>query len=147
MYVCDLRLGVSCFLFWKDTMLTEGKITYERMYSTINPMVESVFCIASECQMKGDYARAFQLYQEVIEKEPCNVKAFLSMGDVNDHLGNHAEAILWYDKALEYDPYNAEVWYNKGMTLRKMGANEEGLSCIRKGISLAMSAPSPRYRV
>ena len=60
---------------------------------------------------------------------------------------NHADALIWYDKALESDPYNAEVWYNKGMTLRKTGCQEEGLSCIQKGISLAMSAPSPRYRV
>lgn len=97
--------------------------------------------------MKGDYSIALLMYQEVFEKDPSNIKAVQSIADVYDHIGNHEEALVWYDKALEFDPYNAEIWYNKGMTLRKIGNQEEGLSCIREGISLAMSAPSPRYRV
>lgn len=128
-------------------MLTEGKSAYERMYATIDPMIESVFYTADECQIKGDYEVAIRLYKEIIEKEPSNGRAFMRVADCLDHMGNHADALIWYDKALESDPYNAEVWYNKGMTLRKTGCQEEGLSCIQKGISLAMSAPSPRYRV
>ena len=128
-------------------MLPEGKSAYERMYATIDPMIESVFCTADECQIKGDYEVAIRLYKEMIEKEPSNGRAFMRVADCLDHMGNHADALIWYDKALESDPYNAEVWYNKGMTLRKTGCQEEGLSCIQKGISLAMSAPSPRYRV
>ncbi len=128
-------------------MSTEGKSAYERMYATIDPMIESVFCSADDYQMQGDYEVAIRLYKEIIEKEPNNGRAFQRVADCLDHMGNHADALVWYDKVSESDPYNAEVWYNKGMTLRKTGCQEEGLSCIQKGISLAMSAPSPRYRV
>ncbi len=128
-------------------MLTEGKSAYERMYATIDPMIESVFCTADECQIKGDYEVAIRLYKEIIEKEPSNGRAFMRVADCLDHMGNHADALIWYDKALESDPYNAEGWYNKGMTLRKTGCQEEGLSCIQKGISLALSSPSPRYQI
>ena len=126
-------------------MFSDGKTTYERVYATINPVIEAVFCQASECQMDGDYSIALQLYHEIIEKEPNNVKALQSIAEVHDLMGNHKEALFWYNKALDYDPYNAEVWYNKGMTLRKTGCHEEALSCIKKGISLAMSAPPPHY--
>lgn len=128
-------------------MLSEGNRSYDRIYATINPLIEGIFCKADECQMNGDYAVALELYREIVQKEPTNAKALQSIADVYDHMGNHQEALVWYTKALDYDPFNAEIWYNKGMTLRKTGCQEEGLSCIRKGISLAMSAPSPRYRV
>ncbi len=128
-------------------MSTEGTSVYERMYATIDPLIELVFCAADECQIRGEYEIAIRLYKEIIEKEPNNGRAFQKVADCLDHMGNHADALVWYDKALESDPYNAEVWYNKGMTLRKIGSQEEGLMCIQKGISLAMSAPSPRYRV
>lgn len=97
--------------------------------------------------MNGEYVIALRLYQEIVEKEPNNTRALQGLADVNDHMGNHDEALHWYNKALDFDPYNAEIWYNKGLTLRKTGYQEEGLMCIRKGISLAMSAPSPRFRV
>ncbi|KAF5090928.1 tetratricopeptide repeat protein [Methanospirillum sp. J.3.6.1-F.2.7.3] len=128
-------------------MSTKGEMNQDRMYTTLNPMIEAIFCKATECQMKGDFADALLLYKEIVGKEPNNVRAFQSIADVLDHMGNHDEALVWYDRALEYDPNNAETWYNKGMTLRKTGCQEEGLSCIRKGISLAMNAPSPRFRV
>jgi tetratricopeptide (TPR) repeat protein len=128
-------------------MSTEGKPTYERIYTTLNPMMESIFCKANECQMSGDYVIALRLYEEIIEKDPTNAKVFQGIADVHDHMGNYTEALIWYNKVLDYDPFNAEAWYNKGMTLRKAGNQEEGLNCIRKGITLAMSAPSPRFRV
>ena len=127
-------------------MSIEGKASYDRIYATINPVISSIFCKASECLINGEYSIALRLYQDIIEKEPNNLKALQGIADVLNHMGNHEEALIWYNKVLDYDPYNAEIWYNKGIILQKTGSHEEGLSSIRKGISLVMDASSPRDR-
>lgn len=129
------------------TMGTEGKTTYERISDIINPVPGSVFYMACECQMNGEFDNALRLYQKIVEKEPNNTKALQGIADVFSCMGNHEEALLWYGKALDYDPYNAEIWYNKGLALCKTGYNDEGYSCIRKGISLAMSTSLSRRRI
>ncbi|NLV26107.1 MAG: tetratricopeptide repeat protein [Methanomicrobiales archaeon] len=118
-------------------MVTEGKTTYNRIFRELNPMNETIFYKAGVYQTNGEFSIALQLYREIIEKEPDNSKALQGIADVYCHMGNHKEALNWYNKALDNDPKNPEIWYNKGLTLRKMGHQEEGLSCIRKGFSFA----------
>ena len=128
-------------------MSAEGKTGNGRLYSKLDPHIESIISNADYCQITGAYSLALKLYEEIIELDPFNCRALLNKANVLDHMGEYTEAIRWYDTTLIHDPYNAEAWYNKGITLRKTGAHEEGLSCIRKGISLAMGAPSPRFTV
>ncbi len=106
--------------------------------STINPAVECCLRDACNCMMAGDYTESLRLYDKVIDAEPHNSNALLNKGNVLDILGNYSDALKCYNSAIECDPYNAEAWYIRGVTLKKTGAVEEGLSDIRKGISLAM---------
>jgi hypothetical protein len=39
--------------------------------------------------------------------------------------------------ALKLDPELSEAWFNKGLTLKKMGRESEGIACINKGIDFA----------
>jgi hypothetical protein len=39
--------------------------------------------------------------------------------------------------ALKLDPELSEAWFNKGLTLKKMGLESEGIACINKGIEFA----------
>jgi len=39
--------------------------------------------------------------------------------------------------ALKIDPQLSEAWFNKGLTLKKMGKEREGIDCINKGIDFA----------
>ena len=39
-------------------------------------------------------------------------------------------------KRFEADPFHADAWFNKGMSLKRMGRENESLPCIEKAIDL-----------
>jgi hypothetical protein len=39
--------------------------------------------------------------------------------------------------AIKLDPNSAEAWFNKGLTLKKLGKENEAMSCINRGIEFA----------
>ncbi len=112
----------------------------ERIMTVINPHAEIILHQASEMKHRGDLTRALEIYDQVLEIDPQNVRACHSKGNVMDMLGRYKEAVDCYDLALERDPLHAEAWYNKGVTLTKMGCEEDGVACIQRGISLAIGA-------
>lgn len=57
-------------------------------------------------------------------------------GDLHDREGRFEQALAAYDKALQIDPDDADALFNKGMTLKKMGKNTEGMKCIEAAINL-----------
>ncbi len=57
-------------------MLKEEKSVNGHMFTKIDPMIESVFCTADDCQIKGDYEVALRFYKQIIEKDPGNCRAF-----------------------------------------------------------------------
>jgi tetratricopeptide (TPR) repeat protein len=105
-----------------------------------DPLVEITLHQANEMKYRGDYAKALEIYDRVLEIDPKHARAFHSKGNVLDMLGRSEEALSCYDLALTYDPNNAETLYNKGVTLRKMRCQSEGSECIERGVSIALGA-------
>jgi tetratricopeptide (TPR) repeat protein len=121
-----------------NNMSVESKSTNDAIFSQLEPLIESSLRNAHTCKMNGEYDAALRLYDEIIEKQPDNSRAWHSKGNVLDLMGVYSDAIQCYDTALECDPLNAELWYNKGVTLKKMGSHEDGVFHIRKGLSLSV---------
>ncbi|WP_067051427.1 tetratricopeptide repeat protein [Methanofollis ethanolicus] len=105
-----------------------------------DPLAEITLHQANEMKYRGDYAKAIEIYDRVLEIDPKHARAFHSKGNVLDMLGRSEEAISCYESALTCDPNNAESLYNKGVTLCKIGHQSEGIECIERGVSLALGA-------
>ena len=109
-----------------------------RIVTITNPYAEIILHQAHEMKNQGEYLKAIEIYDQVLEIDPRNSRAHHSKGDIFDLMGRYQDAIACYDSALECDPFNAETWYNKGVTLNKMGCSDDSTECIHKGVSLAI---------
>ena len=89
---------------------------------------------------KGQAAKALDYYERALGTTSSLTQAHAWHGKANalDSMGKLADAIECYDNALACDPQDAECWFNKGLTLKKLGREEEGASCINKGVHISM---------
>ncbi|WP_319580689.1 tetratricopeptide repeat protein [uncultured Methanospirillum sp.] len=107
----------------------------DRTVIITNPYTEITMHQALEMQMAGNYEKALEMYDQVLQMEPAHAGAHHAKGNTYDLMGRYNEAISCYDSALECDPFNSETWYNKGVTLRKMGCDDESAECMIQGVS------------
>lgn len=115
-------------------MLSEEKKSSTPVYKIPDHRYDMMLYQAGIHLMHGDDNLAMKVYEEVIGKEPGNVRALLCKADLLASMGDFPGALICFDTALQYHPEDAEVWYTKGMILHKAGNHEEGLACIRKGL-------------
>jgi tetratricopeptide (TPR) repeat protein len=80
------------------------------------------------------WREALKCYDEVIEIDPLNERAWYNKGYAFERLEKWHEAIECYNKALELDPFTSKVWNHKGIVLLKLGKLEEALFCYDKVI-------------
>ena len=63
------------------------------------------------------FNEAKEIFNKILEIEPENVKALLSLGQIFHIEKNYDEAIKYYDKALEKEPEYANAIHSKGISL------------------------------
>ncbi len=59
----------------------------------------------------GDYAKAAQLYQSALEKDPRAPGALFGVGLCFKRMGNNDEALKWLEKARQVEPENPSIPY------------------------------------
>jgi len=106
-----------------------------RIVVITNPYAEITMHQALDMQMQGNYEKALEMYDQVLQMEPSHAGAHNAKGNVFDLMGRYDDAISCYNSALGCDPLNAETWFNKGVTLRKMGCDDESAECMMQGVS------------
>ena len=74
--------------------------------------IEKTFQEANTSYQNGDYAKAGQLYERLIEKDPAGAVFYYDLGNACTRLGKLSQAILNYEKALLLDPRNSDIRYN-----------------------------------
>ena len=80
------------------------------------------------------WREALKCYDEVIEIDPLNKRAWYNKGYAFKGLEKWHEAIECYDKALELDPFIGNVWNHKGDIVKRLGNLEDALFCYDKVI-------------
>jgi tetratricopeptide (TPR) repeat protein len=111
-------------------------------YATIRASNDEEIWIqhGDEMMHKGDLSKAMEYYDHALEGSSNHTlaRAWHSKANALDSMGKHEDAIRCYDNSLKCDDQNAECWFNKGLTLKKMGKEDEGLACINLGVQIAM---------
>jgi tetratricopeptide (TPR) repeat protein len=94
---------------------------------------------ASRAFRKGDYARAADLYQKLVEERPL-ARYWAFLGAALGAGERHEEAIDASTKAVELDPEYGLAYYNRALILQRMGRK----SRATKDLSRALEADLPR---
>ena len=70
---------------------------------------------------KGDYDRAIEDFNEVIQLNPNDVIAYISRGIVYGEQGDYDRAIEDFNEAIQLNPNDAIAYYNRGEDLQQKG--------------------------
>ena len=72
---------------------------------------QTSFDEANSAYADGRYAEAAELYQSIIDEQPC-AQVYYNLGNAQFKQGELAQAILAYERALRLDPNNKDAQYN-----------------------------------
>jgi tetratricopeptide (TPR) repeat protein len=86
--------------------------------------------------IEGNYDKAIQENNKVLEKDPNNINALNNLGFSFMSLGKYDESITYLEKALELDPKFLPAIVNKGSILRLTGNYEGAIEYYDKAISI-----------
>ena len=70
------------------------------------------FSVANESYRNGDFAKAAEEYQRLIDSGQVSAELYFNMGNACHKLNRKAEAILYYEKALRLRPGDEDTQYN-----------------------------------
>jgi len=90
--------------------------------STGNPQKES----------SVDYDENIRSAKSILEKDPSNLQALISLGDAYFDTDRYQEAIDVYSKALAIDPKNPDVRTDMGIMYRKSGQFDKAIQAFRQ---------------
>jgi len=87
-------------------------------------------------QEEGDEAAALALVEEVIAREPGQLRAQYVAGLLRLYLSSPAEALAHFRSVAEADPADAYAAYYLGQCLAQQGNHAQGLDWYRKALGL-----------
>lgn len=80
---------------------------------------------------------ALLVFEEALDKNRHNAKAWSGKGYVLASLGNAGESMVAYNKAIWLDSDDAEIWNSKGFASISLGKNNEALAAFERAIKLS----------
>jgi general transcription factor 3C polypeptide 3 (transcription factor C subunit 4) len=76
----------------------------------LTPEMKALLGEANEHYVKGEYAEAIELYQEIVRQDSQVHSAWVSLGMIQDELGNPEKALLLKMVAAHLKPKEVETW-------------------------------------
>lgn len=76
--------------------------------------------LAEQAYRRGDYARAAELYADIVEAMPGEADYWYRLGNAYARQGLSQQAALSYQQSLALDASNARGWHNMGMMHLKL---------------------------
>ncbi|HHV83826.1 MAG TPA: tetratricopeptide repeat protein [Tepidanaerobacter syntrophicus] len=92
---------------------------------------------------RGEYEEARHIYEQIINDEPDNAKAYNKLGVIAAYEKNNEEAEAYFKKALELDPKLSSAASNLGNIFFEKEELEKARECYEKAIDLDPDNPIP----
>ena len=95
----------------------------------------------------GRLDEAVIAYQELLQSDPDNFKAYNNLGTVYEEKHDYETAAASYRRALEINPEAAPVHYNLGHALQKQGQYEAAIDAYQAALALRPDHPDTHYNI
>ncbi|MGQ9648034.1 MAG: tetratricopeptide repeat protein [Thermodesulfobacteriota bacterium] len=79
-----------------------------------------------------NYEEEIRLSKSILEKDPRNLEALITLGNAYFDTDRYQEAIDAYSKALAIDPKNPDVRTDMGIMYRRLGQFDKALEAFRQ---------------
>ncbi len=100
------------------------------------PETDETLTAAQAALEAKDYARAVELLESYLTRDPSHVGARFNLAYSYSLLGQLAEAITAYRKTLELDPKLFQAYLNLGLLLLQEGAPAEAVKALVQAVEL-----------
>jgi tetratricopeptide (TPR) repeat protein len=94
------------------------------------------FLFAQCCIFFKQHARALQVLEVLLRKQPDHPRAWSIAGFLYAEKGRHAEAIAAFERALALAPADAATQFNLGFVLQKAGRHEQAIERLGRAAEL-----------
>lgn len=74
--------------------------------------------LAEQLKKSGDYPATISIYNEILNKDPSNVKALNNLANTYYNLDMAEDAIKYYENAVNANPNDATLFYNYSLAIR-----------------------------
>lgn len=102
---------------------------------------EVTYYLGMYFQETGNYEKAIQIYQTILDNNPDFYFALYNIGFINlVYLKDYSTAIEYFDKTIEQNPQYIDAFYNRGFAYELSGDINPSQSDYRKTLEL-----SPNY--
>lgn len=80
----------------------------------------------------GDYTKAINTFEEVLEKDASNIEALLGQAIVYTQRQEYAAALIAYDKITKIKPNNAFAWNGRGLAAYNLNNFDSALGSFKR---------------
>lgn len=94
---------------------------------SINEYTKAFFSRAILYQQIGEYARAFNDIEQVLQKQPENARAYYIKANCLEQQGNLQSALDNYNKAISYDDNDPLFYLRRGIVCARLNQNSQAL--------------------
>ncbi|MDM8524263.1 tetratricopeptide repeat protein [Desulfococcaceae bacterium HSG8] len=130
-------LFAQCFLFTachsrKDKSLHEEPPPDENPAEQVTP--KDLFDKGIEWAEKGDYEKALEFFNKVLEEDPEYTSAYYYRGHMWEEKGDLDKAISDYTRILEINPELVKAYHDRGTAWGKKGEYEKAIADLDKAL-------------
>lgn len=112
-----------------------------RLYAVRNVEAPSKIVEGNTALRLKEYARAKDIFTEVLQSEPENILAHLGVGLAEERLGESKQAVLSYKNAIEYAPNESALHAQLASTLMIMKDFERSIQEYQIALQLSPERP------
>ena len=138
--------------FFRDNKFDRAIVMYEKALEADPECTKAYFYLGSSYlslfkpgvndeKNKTRAKKAVDAFTKVLEKEPNNIDALLSLADLYDKDGNFGEALKYYKKRIANNPNDPTGYYVMAEFYRRHGKNEEAAKVYEQRIALDPQNP------
>jgi tetratricopeptide (TPR) repeat protein len=98
--------------------------------------ISTAFAVARRYQEAGEFGRAREEYNRLLQADPNCVQALHGLGGIAYRLGEHDRAAEWLARAVALQPDNALLHSNLAAVYRLAGRFAEAEACCRQALRI-----------
>jgi len=113
-------------------LLDEAHKSYQKALAVDGKNKDAQLALARLHAVKGEDARAVDVYQKALQKHPKDAAVCFEIGMYHCGTKNWNEALVLLHKAAELEPDNREYVTKYGFTLARAGRFDDGVNCLAR---------------
>lgn len=98
--------------------------------------IDAYLCLGNAYQMKQEYVKAAESYDDLLKIDPSNDIGFSNRGQVKSILGKEDEAIVDFDSALDLNPENISALVGRGKHFSRSKKYVDAIAEFSRAIEL-----------